>query len=226
MKECLIKSIGGIGIIIGLLIYSLPASAQYNLVGEVVRWPEGKVVLFSGDTIYGPISYFRTEDVVYVQNEDGTLSAYSPVNVKYFVGKEQIAGQTHIFKTLSWDMGRDYSDFKKPTFFEQLNRGGYTLLRRQVPHGQEFKRKSNPYSRANYSEPVTDENALANYQAQVQYYMLLPDGEVVTLRNVRKDMERIFGQKSSTVKAYVKKRDLDYDLPHRLIAIVNYFNTL
>lgn len=37
---------------------------------------------------------------------------------------------------------------------------------------------------------------------------------------------RLFGKKSRKVKAYVKEHDLGYDWPYKLIAIVNYFNSL
>ena len=63
-------------------------------------------------------------------------------------------------------------------------------------------------------------------QAQEFYYILLPDGEIVTLHNVRKDLHKLFGDKSREVKDYVKAHSLDYDRPYKLIAIVNYFNSL
>ena len=56
--------------------------------------------------------------------------------------------------------------------------------------------------------------------------MLLPDGEIVTLQHVRRDLHKLFGNKSRKVKAYVKEHELDYDRPYKLIAIVNYFNSL
>ena len=36
----------------------------------------------------------------------------------------------------------------------------------------------------------------------------------------------LFGNKSRKVKAYVKEHSLDYDRSYKLIAIVNYFNSL
>lgn len=63
-------------------------------------------------------------------------------------------------------------------------------------------------------------------QVKEQYFVLLPDGQIVQLRNVRRDLHKLFGAKSKQVKEFVKENKLDYERPHELIAIVNYFNTL
>lgn len=224
MKKKLTMLAQVVCVVIAVMVHSLDASAQYRPEIDVQEWPAGKVVLASGDTIYGPLTYHRTQEVINVHNEDGTISSFSPVNVQYFVAQEQPSNRPYIFRTLMWNMGRDYTDFKKPTFFEQLNQGPLTLVMRE-----KYVRRDVQYAsrQGYYADPYLYPMG-SNYLDQVDelYYILLPDGEIITLRNVRKDLHRLFGKKSKQVKKFVKKKRLDYNKPHELIAIVNYFNSL
>jgi hypothetical protein len=219
-----VRMISVVAAIVGISSYAYP---QYRSEIDVQQWPAGKVVLMSGDTIYGPLTFFRTEDVVNIQNSDGTVSAFSPVNVQYFVTQEQPSGRTLVFRTLLWDMGRDYNKFKKPTFFEQLNQGPFTLLMREAYTGGANNYANGPYGQQQYNNPYYYPMGSQTVEVVKElYYVLLPDGNVVTLRNVRKDLHRLFGAKSKQVKSYAKVHHLEYERPHELIAIVNYFNML
>jgi hypothetical protein len=201
--------------------------AQQRMEIDVQQWPTGKVVLTSGDTIYGPLAFYRSEDVVNVQNTDGTISAFSPVNVQYFVAQEQPSGRSYFFKTLMWDMGRDYTNFKKPTFFEQLNQGGLTLMMREAYINRHNNYSNSFYGQRYYYDPYFYPTGYQPTQVIKElYYVLLPNGEVVTLRHVRKDLHKLFGKKSRAVKKYVKDHRLDYERPHELVSIINYFNSL
>ncbi|WP_299824141.1 hypothetical protein [uncultured Pontibacter sp.] len=197
--------------------------AQFRPAIDVQEWPTGKVVLVDGDTLYGALTYYRTQDIVNVHHEDGTMSSLSPVNVEYFIAQEMPSGRSYTFRTLRWDMGKAYSDFKKPTFFEELNRGLLTLIMRETyvrRDGSNIAASNYFYDPNNYSSnQFTD-------QVKELYYILLPDGEILSLRNLRKDLHSLFGKKSKDVKSYVKLNKLDYEKPHELIAIVNYFNTI
>ena len=210
------------------LVYFLSeAQAQYRSAIDVQEWPKGKVVLVSGDTLYGALTYYRTQDVINVLHEDGALSSLSPVNVEYFVAQEMPSGRSYTFRTLRWDMGKAYSDFKKPTFFEVLNQGALTLIMRE----SYIRRDAGNMSglRNNYFyDPAFYQTGGANFTDQVRelYYILLPNGEIVGLRNLRKDLHALFGDKSKEVKSYVKSNKLDYEKPHQLVAIINYFNTI
>ncbi|WP_439881763.1 hypothetical protein ACSX1A_01125 [Pontibacter sp. MBLB2868] len=200
--------------------------AQYRPAIDIQEWPKGKVVLTSGDTIYGALTYHRTQEIINVQHSDGSISSLSPVNVEYFVAQEMPSGRSHIFRTLRWDMGREYTEFKKPTFFEELNRGPLTLVMRET-----YIRRDANNSRGlagNYLYDPSFYNTNSQWMEQVKelYYVLLPDGNVISLRNVRKDLHILFGNRSKEVKSYVRQKKLDYDKPHELVAIVNYFNTL
>lgn len=200
--------------------------AQFRPQIDVQEWPQGKVVLFSGDTIYGNLTYHRTQEILNVQHEDGTISTFSPVNVEYFVAQELPSGRSHLFRTLQWNLGRDYSDFRKPTFFEELNRGPLTLVMREAY----ILRDANSINSLNqsylYDPAFYDPNSQWREQVKELYYILLPDGDIIPLRNIRKDLHTLFGDRSKEVKSYIKQNKLDYERPHQLVAIVNYFNTL
>lgn len=227
MKKSIAIGVWVIVVVAAIVGISPNLYAQYRSEIDVQQWPTGKVVLVSGDTIYGPLVFYRNEDVVNVQNPDGTVSAFSPVNVQYFVAQEQPSGRSFVFRTLEWDMGREYTDFKKPTFFEQLNQGALTLMMREAYRSRTNSYYPNGvYDRQNYHNPYYP---MAGQQVEVikeLYYVLLPDGNIVTLRHVQKDLHRLFGNKSKQVKAYAKAHHLEYERPHELVAIINYFNTL
>ena len=211
-------------VVLVLIGLSPSAFAQIRTEVDVQQWPAGKIVLTTGDTIYGPITFHRTQEVLNVQNEDGTISAYSPVNVQYFVAQEQPSNRPYLFRTLMWDMGRDYSDFKKPTFFEQLNQGPLTLIMREAYVRRNVHYASN--QRYYYDSNFYPANGAFLDQVNELYYVLLPNGEIVTLRRVKRDLHRLFGNKSKQVKKFVKAKKLDYAKPHELVAIINYYNSL
>ncbi|RIJ42754.1 hypothetical protein [Pontibacter oryzae] len=214
-------------LILFLVVVPLIGQAQYRPAVDIQEWPMGKIVLTSGDTIYGPVTYHHTQEIINIQNEDGTLSAFSPVNVKYFIVQEQPSGKSTTFRSLMWDMDRDYSDFKKPTFFEQLNQGGVVLIMRENYIHTEPENLS-AYSAQGFlydPDSYVPGSEWINHIKPL-YYLLLPDGEIITLRNVRKDLYQVFGKKGKQVKKYVKDKRLAYEKPHQLVAIVNYFNSL
>ena len=213
MTVCVVL-IGG-----GLLPSVLQAQVRQSI--DVQEWPTGKVVLVNGDTLYGTLTYYRTPDIVNVSHEDGSMTSVSPVNVEYFVAQEMPSGKSYTFRTLFWDMGKPYSDFKKPTFFEVLNQGALTLIKREA-----YSQGNANTANATVYEPVTGSSPWASDHIRNLYYILLPNGEIVSLKNLRKDLQALFGNKYKDVKSYIKLNKLDYEKPHELVAIVNYFNTL
>ncbi|TXK37881.1 hypothetical protein FVR03_14560 [Pontibacter qinzhouensis] len=207
-------------------VLQLKLMAQNRLAPDVQEWPVGEVVLLTGDTLQGPITYYRTEDVVNVQQSDGTLRALSPVNVDYFKVQESPDAYTRFFVTYNWNLNKSYSDFRKPTFFERMNKGPVTLITRETYVHRDMSNRGF-LRRGGYYDPTYASN-LPNYVQQVVpvYYILFPDGEIKMLRNTKKDLERIFGKKASEVNKYAKKHRLSYEKLHGLIAIINYYNTL
>lgn len=201
-----------------------PAKAQSRLAADVQEWPQGKVVMVNGDTLYGALTYYRTPDIVKVRHEDGTISSVTPVNVEYFIAQEMPSGKSLTFRTLNWDMGKVNSGFKKPTFFEELNRGALTLIMREnysISGNRNYSKAMSYYDPGYYA----GESGL-DAQVIELYFILLPSGEIVSLRNPRRDLHVLFGEKSKDVKSYIKLNKLAYEKPHELVAIINYFNSL
>ena len=97
---------------------------------DIQEWAKGRVILTSGDTLTGPVTYHRTEDIVRVTLPDGSIQAFAPVNVASFSVSDGRFSQT--FKPYMWNRDNDYSDYKAPAFFEQLNEGRYSLVKRET----------------------------------------------------------------------------------------------
>ncbi|WP_347158183.1 hypothetical protein [Pontibacter chitinilyticus] len=201
------------------LLFSLSGLAQTRTAMDIQAWPRGEVILASGDTLSGELLFYRTQDVVNVQHADGTISSCTPVNVQYFVAHDVTGGTSHTFRTFRWDQDRDYTDFKKPAFFEQLNEGPITLMARETYVPRSSYGKHN----AAYYLPAASQAA---DQVVELYYALLPGGDIVPLHNVRKSLFKLFGKKSTKVKDFMKQQNLSFDQPNDIVAVVNYFNAL
>lgn len=221
---CMKKLDTGHFVLLAALVLSccwpLLAKGQFKEMYEAQEWHHGKVVLATGESLYGTIVYHPKQDVVQVELNDGAISSFSPVNVSHFVVKDKYSGKPQVFRSLFWNLGKTNTDFKKPVFFEQLNHGTISLIKRQV------SMRNNDNGNGYY---VDVNNPLwydTSEEVKESYYALLPDGEIVTLRNVRKDLLRLFGKKADTVKQFVRSNKLDFAKTNELVIIVNYFNTL
>lgn len=205
-----------------MLSFCLPllAHGQFRELYAAQEWHHGKVVLATGDSLFGTVLYHPIQDVVQVALNDGAISSFSPVNVSHFVVRDKYNGRPQIFRSLFWNLGRMNTDFKKPVFFEQLNHGTISLIKRQAG-----VRKSDIGS-GNYVDANDPQWYDTSEDVKESYYALLPDGEIVALRNIKRDLLRLFGKKADTVKQFVRSNELDFNKPHELVTIVNYFNTL
>ncbi len=218
----IIKSIFFVLILFGF--YSIHFSVQAQRV-DIQEWPKGRVVLTSGDTLSGPLTYHRTEDIVRVTLKDGSIQAFAPVNVESFTVSDGRFTQT--FKPYMWNRGNDYSDYKAPAFFEQLNEGNYSLVKRETivrrnmnsgPLYAGYGRYYDPYGYGNYSRYVE--------QVQELFYLHTPDRDIVALRRPKRDLEDIFGKKNKEMKAFISANKLDYDNARDLVLIVSHFNKI
>ncbi|MDQ3290843.1 MAG: hypothetical protein M3Q05_06075 [Bacteroidota bacterium] len=192
---------------------------------DIQEWPKGRVVLTSGDTLNGPLTYHRTEDIVRVTLKDGSIQAFAPVNVASFTVSDGRFSQT--FKPYMWNRGNDYSDYKAPAFFEQLNEGKYSLVKRETivrrnmntgPMYAGYGRYYDPYGYRNYSRTVE--------QVQDLFYLHTPDNNIIALRRPKRDLEDIFGKKNKEMKAFISANKLDYDNARDLVLIVSHFNQI
>jgi hypothetical protein len=199
-------------------LWSLEARGQAKESYDAKEWHHGKVVLATGDSLFGAVVYHPNKDVVQVELEDGAISSFSPVNVSHFVVNDVHSGRPQLFRSLFWNLGKQNTDFKKPVFFEQLNHGTISIIRRQTG-----VRSSDKEFAVDPDNPLGQELA---EDVKEDYYALLPDGEIVTLKKMQRDLQRLFGNKSDTVKQFVRSNKLDYNKPNEMLTIVNYFNSL
>ncbi|MCC9166175.1 hypothetical protein [Pontibacter harenae] len=226
MKKGLMK--GTLSLLLGILFMftSDEAAAQLRSRIDVQEWPNGMVVLTTGDTLRGPIAFYRKDDVINVLHSDGTVSALSPVNVQYFIAQDSFKDQPHVFVSLMWDQGKDYSNFKRPTFFEQLSPGNVTLVMREAYVQRDISRSSRLLASSYYYDPYYYSGSQMTEEVRELYYLLMPDGNVLTLRKTKRDLLRAFGNKASQVKTFVKNERLSYDRPTDLVSILEYYNGL
>lgn len=206
-----------------LLAFTVQAQNRPSI--NVQEWPRAIVTLSDGQVLKGPLTFFRDQETISVQNGDGSLSTLSPVNVEYFEVSDESAIRSHLFRTIYWDQGRAASGFKKPSFFEQLTKGKTVLLMQES-----YLYKSTEafmLGPGGYYDPMGYPlHAGFADQIKPKFYLLTQEGEVLQLTNVRKDFLRFCGEKAATIKAYAKKQQLNYELPHELAALVTYYNTL
>lgn len=214
----------GYGLLVMLLLWSVNAMAQVT--GLVDEWPMGRVFLTSGDSVNGKITYHRAEDLVKIRKTDGSVVAYAPVAVRGFEAVDNGGRYRRVFVTQRWNLGNDYSDFLAPAFFEQIVIGQYGLLRRETMTRRDVSR--DPMYRGGYypygGYPVG--GPIYMEQRQDNYFILLPSGKVKELRNVKKDLETIYGKKGGAMKTYIKQNKLKYTHLPDLAKIVSYLGTI
>lgn len=185
----------------------------------VQEWTNGKVVLTTGESIDGAIAYHRNIEVIKVYKEDGSVKSYSPVNVSQFVAADSRLGKYNVFQTLRWNQGNSGSDFKKPAFFEVLQEGTYSLIARSTYARQKLK---NVFAGALFSS----EQDAWREEIKMTYYVKLPDGEILRLRKIKRDLFSLSGDHKDKLKSYIKENKLDVTVPYQLSAVINYLNQL
>ncbi len=216
------KPINLLYLILSLTLVSFAAKAQRV---DIQEWPKGRLILTSGDTLSGPLTYHRTEDIVRISSPDGSIQAFAPVNVASFTVSDGRFSQT--FKPYMWNRGNDYSDYKAPSFFEQLNDGKFSLVKRETivrrnmnsgPMYAGYGRYYDPYGYGNATRFVE--------QVQELFYLHTPDNNIVALRKPKRDLEEIFGKKNKEMKAFISANKLDYDNARDLVLIVSHYNSI
>ncbi|MEJ8757340.1 hypothetical protein WG947_10055 [Pontibacter sp. H259] len=209
------------------ILCSINATAQTRTDIDVQQWKKGTVTLTTGEVLEGIVTYYRAQDIITVLHPDSTLSSLSPVNVTQFEVLNDESDRRHLFKSIYWDQGKEYTDFKKPTFFEQVLEGKTTLLMRESYYKRNLDSFSADAMEGNIYDPMgyPISGHFAD-QIKPKFYVLQPDGKVVMLQQVRRDFLHFCGKKASLVKSFARKQKLSFELPNEFVAIVNYYNTL
>ena len=214
------------------LVVALAVTAFFPAIAQQVdiqEWPKGRIVLTSGDTLTGPITYHRTEDIIRITLPDGTIQAYAPVNVSSFTVTDERGRFRQTFKPYLWNRGNDYSDYKAPAFFELISEGNYTLVKREI-----LTTRSHNYSPiyaggyGRYYDPYGYGYGNMRQLTVIQelFYIYNPKGEIISLRNPKRDLDDLFGNQSKVMKEFVKRNNLEYDNSHDLARMVGHFNKL
>jgi hypothetical protein len=196
---------------------------------DVQEWPKGRIVLTNGDTLNGPLTFHRTEDIIRITVADGSIQAFAPVNVTSFTVTDSRSRVSQTFRPYPWNRDNDYSDFKAPAFFEVVSDGKYTLVKREI-----LATRSQNYSPmyaggyGGYYDPYGYNYGGPRYQTVVQdlFYLYTPKGEIKALRNPKRDLEDLFQEKARHMKDFVRKNRLEYDNARDLAIILSHFNSL
>ncbi|UYZ64250.1 hypothetical protein [Hymenobacter weizhouensis] len=129
-----------------------------------------------------------------------------------------------VFRTYRWNRNNDYSDFRSPAFFEQLSSGPTILLRREglIERPVAY---SGPYEAYSYGGAP---GRVAGFYTDVKdsFFLGLPNGTVLPLRNPRKDLLSYFGRHARQLEQYARQHSLSFTEPRDLAYIVNYANSL
>ncbi|TGE04236.1 hypothetical protein [Hymenobacter fodinae] len=132
-----------------------------------------------------------------------------------------------VFRVYRWNRDNDYSDFRTPGFFEQLSSGPTILLRREGLVQRPVMNNS-PYGYGyGYGVPYGMGRPMGYYtEVKDSFFLGLPDGNVLPLRNPKKDLLSFFHGHSRQVEKYAKDNSLSFTDPRELAYIVNYANSL
>lgn len=193
---------------------------------DVQEWPKGRIVLSSGDTLSGPITFHRTEDIIRVTLSGGSIQAFAPVNVSSFTVTDERSRVWQTFKPYLWNRGNDYSDYKAPSFFELLSEGSYTLVKREILTTRSTNYGPMYAGYGRYYDPYGYGNMRQQTMVQDIFYLYNPKGEIISLRNPKRDLDDLFGSKSKIMKDFVKRNNLEYDNARDLTLIIKHFNSL
>jgi len=212
-------------LLVVLFSAQFPVSAQRV---DIQEWPKGRIVLTSGDTLMGPITYHRSEDIIRVTLADGSIQAYAPVNVSSFTVTDERSRVWQTFKPYLWNRGNDYSDYKAPAFFELLSEGKYTLVKREILTTRSLNYGPMYAGYGRYYDPYGYGYGNMRQQTIIQdlFYIYNPKGNIIALRNPKRDLDDLFGNKDREMKDFVKRNNLEYDNARDLARIVGHFNSL
>ena len=194
-------------------------------------WAVGEVILTDGDTLKGAVSYYFQKELIQVKGSNGLVQTFSPVNVTRFRVFNQQHQQFQTFRPFLYAPNPEEPTFKTPTFFEVVTEGKYTLIKRSHYVIRNLDPIPAYTTKGQYYEPYPEmqkEAALNNYQlARLNaYYLFTPENEIIPLRHPKKNLEKLYRDKSAPMKAFVQRRNLSYNNPVALTHVVQYFNHL
>lgn len=130
-----------------------------------------------------------------------------------------------VFRTYRWNRDNDYSDFRAPGFFEQLSGGPIILLRREGLVERPIT-YNGPYGYGGYGGGMTGRTMGYYTDVKDNFYLGLPNGNVLSLRNPKKDLLNYFQTHARQIEQYAKQNKLNFTEARELAFLVNYANSL
>jgi len=244
----------------GLLAVAATTQAQQTALTQ--QFAGSTILLTNGDTLRGPVTLRRDQDVLMMAQPDGTVTTLSAVAINSFAVKgedrdsrrptgyydnfydaragyyygnpmfssrrseESDLNRVRVFRTFRWNRGNDYSDFKSPAFFEQLSNGPRMLLRRESLM-QRTVPTAGPYGGYGYGNPYGPGRYMGTYtEMKDDFFLATPTGEIIALRNPKKDLLNVFRGQAKQLEQYAKQNQLSFTVARELAFIVNYANSL
>ncbi|OWP65156.1 hypothetical protein CDA63_02035 [Hymenobacter amundsenii] len=131
-----------------------------------------------------------------------------------------------VFRTYRWNRDNDYSDFRAPGFFEQLSGGPIILLRREGLVERPITNSGYGYGMGGYGGMPPGRPMGYYTDIKDNFYLGLPNGNVLPLRNPKKDLSSYFRTHARQLAQYAKTNNLNYTDARDLAYLVNYANSL
>ncbi|GAB2942771.1 hypothetical protein GCM10027048_04280 [Hymenobacter coalescens] len=134
--------------------------------------------------------------------------------------------RTRLFRSLPWNHGYDYADYRTPAFFEQLSRGPVLLLRRQSLIERAVS-AADPMFMPTYSGAALPRGTVGYYvTARSQFFLCTASGEVLPLRNPRRHLLAYFRAEAAALEQYARQHRLSFSSSRDLARLVDYANAL
>ncbi|MCC2545006.1 hypothetical protein LJY25_00995 [Hymenobacter sp. BT175] len=228
-----------------LLGRPLVAPAQNPELGKEL-FKFGAVLLASGDTVRGPLTYYPQQDVVCVVQANKQVVALSAAQVRIFAGLQVqmpvVYGASDHYLT-----GVD-NRFRPPT---SIGRGRSGQFHQYDPtHGMPDWRRAQvlPIQKIRTYRTLLWSGGAGSPQAPCffeqltngpvlllrrlrpgllgyeMYFLARPNGEVMRLRPRKKDVLSYFSAQAGPIQEFVKHRRLRYSDPRALVLIVTFAN--
>lgn len=223
-----------------------PQAAQAG--SYVQHWARGSIILQSGDTVDGPITYYHDQETLEVRLPDGTSRTFPAVNVAYFIvshEQPQKLGYTGSafnsypyragYPMPAWRSGvtdtsgvklfvtylwNGSSDYSdfRAPAFFEQLTDGNVRLLRREQLVERMVTAADPYYRYG-GYPMG-----GGYYTEIRttFFLASPQGTLTALRTPKRDFLAYFGGKAKQIQAYAKQNRLDFDDARELALILRY----
>lgn len=210
-------------ILIVVLFFSGCALYSQELPNE--KWYKGEVTLRGGATKTGLIKYdLKANSIQY--STDGTIQTFHATQFYTFTILLVEQRLRRDFYVLPYEGN---TGFARPTIFELLTEGAYSLLAREYM-ARTIKGAGASYGYGLETIPEPD-HQLSRATPTVKYldynlFLADSDGNVTPLKAKKSDVIDRFGKHKDKIKHYIKQQRLNVKDLVDLVKVVEYYNEL